>query len=72
MDLTDLTDQHRWELYSSGLDSDNAAIRATVPLCLIHQASFWGAHQIAAMEQQCIGEGSYSDRSITRDLPVYC
>ncbi len=53
------------------LDSDNAAIRATAALCLIHQANFLLAHQIAALEQQCLGGGSYSYQSITRDLPVY-
>ena len=30
------------------------------------------AHQIAALEQQFLREGSYSDQSITGDLPVYC
>jgi hypothetical protein len=54
------------------LDSDNAAIRATTVLCLIDHANFLRAHQIAAMEQQCIGEGSYSDPPIIRGLTVYC
>ncbi len=66
--MTDLTDRQRWELYSRWLDSDNAAIRANAVICLIHQANFLLDQQIAALEQQFIKEGGYSEQLATARL----
>jgi four helix bundle suffix protein len=71
-DLTDQTDPQRWESCSRWSDSDDAAIRVTAVLCLIHQASFVMKHQAAALEQQCIGEGGYCDQPIIRVPQAYC
>jgi four helix bundle protein len=38
-DLTDLSDQERWALYSRWLDHADPAIRANATICLIHQAN---------------------------------
>jgi len=59
--LTELSDQQRWTLYSRWLDHDDPAIRANALICLIHQANFLLDQQILALEAQFIGEGGYSE-----------
>ena len=60
-DLTDLSDAQRWALYSRWLESDDAAVRANATICLIHQCNFLLDKQIAAIEQQFITAGGYSE-----------
>ena len=60
--LTDLSDQERWALYSSWLDHADPAIRANASICLIHQANFLLDQQIDALEKQFIDEGGYSEQ----------
>jgi four helix bundle suffix protein len=60
-DLTDLSDAQRWALYSRWLDTDDAAVRANATICLIHQANFLLDKQIAAIEQQFITAGGYTE-----------
>ena len=61
-DLTDLSDQQRWALYSRWLDSDDSAVRANALICLIHQVNFLLDKQISALESQFVSEGGYSER----------
>jgi four helix bundle suffix protein len=61
-DLTDLTDQQRWGLYSAWLDHKDPAIRANAILCLINQANYLLDQQIDALEQAFIAEGGYSEQ----------
>jgi four helix bundle suffix protein len=67
-ELTDLTDQQRWELYSRWLDHDQPAVRANAVICLIHQANYLLDQQIDALEQQFIDEGGYSEQLATARL----
>lgn len=64
-DIVDLTDNQRWERYSSWLDSADPAIRANAVICLIHQTNFLLDRQIAALEQRFIEEGGYSEQLAT-------
>lgn len=61
LDLTDLTDQQRWELYSRWLDCDDAVVRANALICIINQANFLLDQQIAALEEQFVEDGGYSE-----------
>jgi restriction system protein len=61
-DLTDLTDQERWALYSPWLEHDNPAVRANALICLVNQANFLLDQQIAAVEQQFVEGGGYSEQ----------
>ena len=61
-DLTDLTDQERWALYAPWLEHGDPAVRANALICLINQANFLLDHQIAAVEQQFVEEGGYSEQ----------
>lgn len=67
-DLTDLSDQQRWALYSPWLDSPDAAIRANALICLIHQANFLLDRQIAALERAFVEDGGYSEQLATARL----
>ncbi len=60
--LTDLTEQERWALYSKWLEHADPAIRANALICLINQANYLLDQQIAALEVQFIGEGGYSEQ----------
>ncbi len=60
--FTKLQDHERWALYSPWLDSGEPAIRANAVICLIHQANFLLDQQIAALENQFITEGGYSEQ----------
>jgi four helix bundle suffix protein len=61
-DLTGLTDEQRWALYAPWLDHADAAVRANALICLIHQANYLLAQQIAALEQRSVKEGGYSEQ----------
>ncbi len=61
-DLTDLTDHERWALYAPWLEHADPAVRANALICLINQANFLLDHQIAAVEQQFVEEGGYSEQ----------
>jgi four helix bundle suffix protein len=60
--LTDLSDQQRWALYSRWLDHDDPVVRANATICLIHQANFLLDQQINSLEKQFIDEGGYSEQ----------
>jgi len=60
-DLTDLTDQERYALYAKWLEHESPAIRANALVCLIHQANYLLDQQIAALEEQFVSEGGYSE-----------
>ena len=66
--LTDLTDQERWALYSRWLDHADPGVRANALICLIHQANFLLDRQIAALEQQFVEGGGYSEQLATARL----
>ena len=61
-DLTNLTDQQRWALYSPWLDHADPAVRANALICLIHQANYLLDQQIAAVEEQFVEGGGYSEQ----------
>jgi four helix bundle suffix protein len=67
-DLTDLSDEQRWALYSRWLDHGDPAVRANALICLIHQANFLLDRQIAALEAAFIAEGGYSEQLATERL----
>lgn len=67
-DLTDLSDQQRWSLYSRWLEHENPATRANAIICLIHQANFLLDRQIAALESAFIEDGGYSEQLATERL----
>jgi four helix bundle suffix protein len=60
--LTDLTDHERWTLYAPWLEHAEASVRANALICLINQANFLLDQQIAALEEQFVGEGGYSEQ----------
>jgi four helix bundle suffix protein len=66
--LTDLSDADRAALYSQWLDHADPAIRANALICLIHQANFLLDRQIAALEQQFVEGGGYSEQLATARL----
>ncbi len=61
-DLTDLTDQERWQLYARWLEDADAVIRANALICLIHQANFLLDKQIVALEKAFVEDGGYSEQ----------
>lgn len=61
-DLTDLTDQERWALYAPWLEHADPAVRANTLICLINQANYLLDQQIAAVEEQFVEGGGYSER----------
>jgi four helix bundle suffix protein len=61
-DLTDLTDHQRWTLYARWLEHAEPAVRANALICLIHQANFLLDRQIAALEEQFVEQGGYSEQ----------
>jgi restriction system protein len=67
-DLTDLTDQERWTLYTRWLEHANPAVRANATICLIHQANYLLDQQIAALEKAFIEDGGYSEQLATARL----
>lgn len=67
-DLTDLSDQERWELYSRWLEHGDAAVRANATICLIHQTNYLLDRQIAALEVAFVEGGGYSEQLATERL----
>ena len=67
-DLTDLSDQDRYALYSRWLDHADPAIRANALLCLINQTNYLLDQQIAALAAQFVEEGGYSEQLATARL----
>jgi four helix bundle suffix protein len=67
-DLTNLTDQDRWQLYNHWLDHDDGAVRANAVICLIHQANYLLDRQIAALEKAFVEGGGYSEQLATARL----
>lgn len=67
-DLTGLTDQQRWALYSRWLDHDDPAVRANATICLIHQANYLLDQQIDSLERAFIEDGGYSEQLATARL----
>ena len=61
-DLTDLSDQQRWSLYSQWLDHSEPTVRANAVICVIHQCNYLLDQQIAALEKQFVTEGGYSEQ----------
>ena len=61
-DLTDLTDQQRWALYALWLEHADPAVRANALICLINQANYLLDQQIAAVEEQFVEGGGYSEQ----------
>jgi four helix bundle suffix protein len=61
-DLTLLTDQQRWALYSRWLEHADPAIRANATICLIHQTNYLLDQQISALEKAFIQDGGYSEQ----------
>jgi len=61
-DLTDLTDQERWALYAPWLEHTDPAVRANTLICLINQANYLLDQQVAAVEEQFVEGGGYSER----------
>lgn len=61
-DLTDLADQERWALYAPWLEHADPAVRANALICLINQANYLLDQQIAAVEEQFVAGGGYSEQ----------
>jgi four helix bundle suffix protein len=59
--LTDLTDQQRAALYADWLEHEKAEVRANALICLINQTNYLLDQQIAALEEQFVSEGGYSE-----------
>jgi len=60
--LTDFSDQERAALYSKWLEHADGAVRANALICLIHQTNYLLDQQIAALEEQFVSEGGYSEK----------
>jgi restriction system protein len=60
--LSDLTDQERWKLYTPWLDHKHPEVRANALICLIHQANYLLDQQIDALEKQFVEGGGYSEQ----------
>ena len=67
-DMTELSDQERWALYSRWLDASDSATRANALICLIHQTNFLLDRQIAALESAFVLDGGYSEQLATARL----
>jgi len=61
-DLTDLAGQKRWALYAPWLEHADVAVRANALICLINQANYLLDQQIAAVENQFVEGGGYSEQ----------
>lgn len=61
-DLTDLTDQERYALYAEWLEHESPSVRANALICLIKQANYLLDQQIAALEEQFVSVGGYSEK----------
>lgn len=61
-DPSDQSDPQRWALYAPWLEHADPAVRANALICLIHQANYLLDQQIAALEQQFVEEGGYSEQ----------
>ena len=66
--LTELSDNDRWALYSPWLEHADPAVRANATICLIHQANFPLDRQIAALEKAFVEGGGYSEQLATARL----
>jgi four helix bundle suffix protein len=66
--LTDLTDEQRWALYSQWLEHADPAVRANALICLINQTNYLLDQQIAALEEQFVEEGGYSEKLAAQRL----
>ena len=66
--LTSLSDQERWTLYSRWLEHADPAVRANALICLINQANYLLDQQVAALEKQFIEGGGYSEQLATARL----
>lgn len=66
--LTDLSDENRWALYSRWLEHADPAVRANALICIINQANYLLDQQIAALETQFIEDGGYSEQLATQRL----
>ena len=64
-DLTDLSDQERRALYAKWLEHDEPAVRANALICVINQANYLLDQQIAALEEQFVDDGGYSEQLAT-------
>jgi len=67
-DPSDLSDEQRYAQYAHWLDNEDPAIRANTLLCLINQANYLLDKQIAALEEQFIEDGGYSETLATARL----
>ena len=61
-DLLDLVDQERWALYAPWLEHADPSVRANALICLINQANYLLDQQIAAVEEQFVASGGYSEQ----------
>jgi len=66
--LTDLTDEQRWALYAQWLEHADSAVRANALICLINQTNYLLDQQIAALEEQFVEEGGYSEKLAAQRL----
>ena len=62
VEVTDLSEQQRWSLYSQWLDHSEPTVRANAVICVIHQCNYLLDQQIAALEKQFVTEGGYSEQ----------
>ncbi len=67
-DWPDLTDEQRAALYAEWLEHDDPAVRANALICLIHQTNYLLDQQIAALENQFVEEGGYSEQLAAKRL----
>jgi len=61
-DLTDLSDQERRARYAPWLEHEDPAVRANALICLINQANYLLDRQVAALENQFVEGGGYSEQ----------
>ena len=66
--LTDLTDRERVVLYAEWLEDEKPEVRANALVCLINQTNYLLDQQIAALEEQFVSEGGYSELLATARL----
>jgi len=59
---SDRTDQSESKAYARWLDHNDPAVMANAIICLIHQANYLLDLQIAALEQQFVEGGGYSEQ----------
>jgi four helix bundle suffix protein len=61
-DPEDSGDRARYALYAPLLEHENATVSANALICLIHQANYLLDQQLAALEQDFIEGGGYSEQ----------